>query len=146
MPRCTIEPWFDDGLGARLKAAREAKGLSQRQLSFPGCTAAYISRLEANARSKPSLQMIEDLANRLDTTRDFLAWGKEPNLSMRVASASKKHQRVLERVLNLLQSKDTNPDVSQKFFGLLTNCERAEKTRARAVSKLVKAVEVLPPA
>jgi len=37
-------------VGQRLKASRERAGLSQRQLAFPGCTAAYISRLEAGAR------------------------------------------------------------------------------------------------
>jgi len=36
-------------VGARLKASRERAGLSQRQLAFPGCTAAYISRLEAGS-------------------------------------------------------------------------------------------------
>src|SRR4051794_41343621 len=51
-------------LGVRLRSARETAGLSQRQLAFEGCTAAYISRLEAGARV-PSLQMINELAVRL---------------------------------------------------------------------------------
>jgi predicted transcriptional regulator len=37
-------------VGRRLKEARDRSGLSQRQLAFPGCTAAYISRIEAGAR------------------------------------------------------------------------------------------------
>jgi tetratricopeptide (TPR) repeat protein len=61
-------------LGARLKAARERAGLSQRGLSFPGCTAAYISRLEAGARV-PSLQMVNELALRLEVTGQWLATG-----------------------------------------------------------------------
>src|SRR4051812_46556090 len=61
-------------LGIRLKAARERSGLSQRQLAFPGCTAAYISRLEAGARV-PSLQMINQLALRLEVTGQWLATG-----------------------------------------------------------------------
>jgi tetratricopeptide (TPR) repeat protein len=61
-------------LGARLKAARERAGLSQRKLSFPGCTAAYISRLEAGARV-PSLQMVNELALRLEVTGQWLATG-----------------------------------------------------------------------
>jgi ribosome-binding protein aMBF1 (putative translation factor) len=32
-------------VGRRLKDARTKAGLSQRGLAFPGCTAAYISRL-----------------------------------------------------------------------------------------------------
>jgi tetratricopeptide (TPR) repeat protein len=61
-------------LGIRLRAARERAGLSQRQLAFPGCTAAYISRLEAGARV-PSLQMINQLALRLEVTGQWLATG-----------------------------------------------------------------------
>jgi len=61
-------------VGTRLKASRERAGLSQRQLAFPGCTAAYISRLEAGARV-PSLQMINQLALRLDVTGQWLATG-----------------------------------------------------------------------
>jgi tetratricopeptide (TPR) repeat protein len=61
-------------LGLRLREARERASLSQRQLSFPGCTAAYISRLEAGARV-PSLQMINQLASRLGVSGQWLATG-----------------------------------------------------------------------
>ena len=61
-------------VGRRLKDARTKAGLSQRQLAFPGCTAAYISRLEAGARI-PSLQMVNQLAARLDVTGPWLATG-----------------------------------------------------------------------
>lgn len=61
----------------RLKDARERAGLSQRQLAFPGCTAAYISRIEAGARV-PSLQMIQQLALRVDVSGQWLATGVEP--------------------------------------------------------------------
>jgi transcriptional regulator with XRE-family HTH domain len=63
-------------VGQRLREARERAGLSQRQLAFPGCTAAYISRLEAGARV-PSLQMINQLAARLDVSGQWLATGVE---------------------------------------------------------------------
>jgi tetratricopeptide (TPR) repeat protein len=63
-------------VGVRLKASRERVGLSQRQLAFPGCTAAYISRLEAGARV-PSLQMVNQLALRLDVSGQWLATGVE---------------------------------------------------------------------
>jgi tetratricopeptide (TPR) repeat protein len=61
-------------VGNRLKSARLRAGLSQRRLSFPGCTAAYISRLEAGARV-PSLQMINQLALRLEVSGQWLATG-----------------------------------------------------------------------
>src|SRR4051812_50036211 len=59
-------------VGVRLKTSRERAGLSQRQLAFPGCTAAYISRLEAGARV-PSLQMVNQLALPLEGSGQWLA-------------------------------------------------------------------------
>jgi tetratricopeptide (TPR) repeat protein len=61
-------------VGVRLKSARLRAQLSQRQLAFPGCTAAYISRLEAGARV-PSLQMVNQLALRLEVSGQWLATG-----------------------------------------------------------------------
>jgi tetratricopeptide (TPR) repeat protein len=63
-------------VGQRVRAAREEAGLSQRQLAFPGCTAAYISRIEAGARV-PSLQLIHEFARRLGVSPEFLATGVE---------------------------------------------------------------------
>jgi tetratricopeptide (TPR) repeat protein len=63
-------------LGLRLREARERSGMSQRQLAFAGCTAAYISRLEAGARV-PSLQMVNELAQRLGVSSQWLSTGVE---------------------------------------------------------------------
>ena len=63
-------------VGRRLRSAREAAGLSQRALSFPGCTAAYISRIEAGERL-PSLQLLREFAHRLGVTEEFLAFGHD---------------------------------------------------------------------
>src|SRR5438270_10958218 len=61
-------------VGRRLKAARRRVGLSQRDLSFPGCTPAYISRIEAGARV-PSYQILRELGQRVGVTADYLATG-----------------------------------------------------------------------
>jgi transcriptional regulator with XRE-family HTH domain len=61
-------------VGRRLKDARLQAGLSQRQLSFPGCSAAYISRLEAGDRV-PSLQLLRKLAQKLNADEQYLATG-----------------------------------------------------------------------
>jgi transcriptional regulator with XRE-family HTH domain len=63
-------------VGRRLKEARLSAGLSQRQLSFPGCSAAYISRLEAGDRV-PSLQLLRKLAVKLNADEQYLATGVE---------------------------------------------------------------------
>src|ERR1700758_2466821 len=59
----------------RLRQAREAAGLTQRELSFDGCTAAYVSRIEAGARV-PSLQILHEFAKRLGVTPEYLATGQ----------------------------------------------------------------------
>lgn len=74
MPR-TLRTHLRPGLGGRLRDARERAGLSQRQLAFPGCTAAYISRLEADERT-PSLQIIFAIAERLSVSGRWLATGE----------------------------------------------------------------------
>jgi tetratricopeptide (TPR) repeat protein len=67
-------------VGRRLKAARVNAGLSQRALGFGGCTAAYISRVEAGERI-PSLQLLRTLAERLGVSADYLATGREADAS-----------------------------------------------------------------
>ena len=62
-------------VGQRLRRAREAAGLTQRELSFEGCTAAYVSRIEAGARV-PSLQILHEFAKRLGVTPEYLATGR----------------------------------------------------------------------
>jgi len=63
-------------VGARLREARLAAGMSQTTLSFPGCSTGYISRLEAGARI-PSLQVVRELALRLGVSESWLARGEE---------------------------------------------------------------------
>lgn len=63
-------------VGERLKTARERARLSQRQLSFAGCSPAYISRIESGDRI-PSLQLLRELGRRLGVSEDYLATGQE---------------------------------------------------------------------
>jgi tetratricopeptide (TPR) repeat protein len=50
--------------------------VTQRDLSFEGCTAAYISRIEAGARV-PSLQILHEFARRLGVHPEYLATGSQ---------------------------------------------------------------------
>ena len=63
-------------VGRRLREARNAAGLTQRELSFDGCTAAYVSRIEAGARV-PSLQILREFGKRLGVSADYLATGRD---------------------------------------------------------------------
>jgi tetratricopeptide (TPR) repeat protein len=62
-------------VGQRLRKSRLAAGLTQRQLSFEGCTAAYVSRIEAGARV-PSLQILHEFGRRLEVDPEYLATGR----------------------------------------------------------------------
>jgi tetratricopeptide (TPR) repeat protein len=68
------------GLGARLKAARLDAGLSQAELAFKGCSAAYVSRIEAGGRV-PSLQVLRELAARLGVSEGHLT-GEEDTAAL----------------------------------------------------------------
>lgn len=61
-------------VGERLRRARTEAGLRQADLSFPGCTIGYISRIESGHRV-PSLQVIRRLAERLGVSESWLAQG-----------------------------------------------------------------------
>src|SRR5438477_512092 len=65
-----------EAVGVRLRQARERAGVSQRQLAFPGCSPAYISRVESGQRI-PSLQLLRELGRRLGVSADYLATGEE---------------------------------------------------------------------
>jgi transcriptional regulator with XRE-family HTH domain len=71
-------PHYDDptAVGKRVFEARVAAGLSQRELAFPGCSAAYISRIERGERV-PSLQVMRELARRTGVSEQVLAFGRE---------------------------------------------------------------------
>jgi tetratricopeptide (TPR) repeat protein len=74
--RTTTHVDSPEGVAQRLRSARDAAGLSQRALAFPGCSTGYVSRIEA-AQRVPSLQVIRELARRLGVSEGWLARGDE---------------------------------------------------------------------
>jgi transcriptional regulator with XRE-family HTH domain len=73
-------------LGRRVAAARSERGLSLRQLSFEGCTGAYISTIE-NGKRVPSLQVLQALADRLDVSVEYLATGETAPIDLQLSDA-----------------------------------------------------------
>jgi transcriptional regulator with XRE-family HTH domain len=65
-----------EDVGARLKRLRLDRGLSQRDLSSPGVSYAYISRIEAGART-PSVKALRKLAQRLNVSVEYLETGRD---------------------------------------------------------------------
>ena len=112
-------PHYDDpaAVGTRLFDAREAAGLSQRDLAFPGCSAAYISRIERGERV-PSLQVMRELARRAGVSEQALAYGRETL-----------DDAVAERV-RAAEAAEASGDVAERA--------RAYQALSRAVSKAAR--------
>jgi transcriptional regulator with XRE-family HTH domain len=66
----------DETIGQRVRRLRLERGLSQREISGPGVSYAYISRIEAGAR-QPSVKALRKLARKLGVSADFLETGNE---------------------------------------------------------------------
>jgi tetratricopeptide (TPR) repeat protein len=111
-------------VGARLKEARERVGVSQRQLAFPGCSSAYISRIEAGMRT-PSLQVLQLLGQRLGVSGEFLAQGR--------GSGSAELDTLAEAEFALRL--DDAELAERRFVEVLDAAEDA-KTKARALEGL----------
>jgi transcriptional regulator with XRE-family HTH domain len=62
-------------VGERIRQRRHELGLSQRDLAEPGISYAYISRIEAQARS-PSVGALRKLAPKLGVTVHWLETGE----------------------------------------------------------------------
>src|SRR5438034_1815659 len=65
-----------ESIGERLKRLRLERGLSQRDLSSPGVSYAYISRIEAGART-PSVKALRMLARKLGVSVEYLETGSD---------------------------------------------------------------------
>jgi tetratricopeptide (TPR) repeat protein len=111
-------------VGRRLRQARAAAGLTQRELSFAGCTAAYVSRIEAGARV-PSLQVLREFATRLGVSAEFLATGgldaeelSSELLEAEVALRLGDEERAAELYVAALEEADSPSALARARLGL----------------------------
>ncbi len=81
-------------IGRRLRRLRHERGLSQRELSGPGVSYAYISRIEAGAR-RPSVKALRMLARKLGVSADYLETGSE------IRDTDKRELRIADAELEL---------------------------------------------
>lgn len=141
----------DDPLaaGQRLKDAREAAGLSQRQLAFPGCSAAYISRLEAGQRVA-SLQLLRKIAARLGTDEEFLATGiarEQPFPAELVEADVALRMNDLETARDLYERElktSPEPRARAEALGGLGRLALRQGDPAHAVDSIEEALRVAP--
>jgi transcriptional regulator with XRE-family HTH domain len=89
----------EETVGQRIRRLRLAQGLSQRELSGPGVSYAYVSRIEANQR-RPSLQVIRLLARRLDVDPGYIETG-DP-----VSEVARRELRLADAELELRLGQD----------------------------------------
>lgn len=88
-------------IGQRLRRLRTERGLSQRDLQMEGVSYAYISRIEADART-PSVKALRKLAPLLGVTAEYLEFGEERTLSPELIFKGRYHlQRTVEALREL---------------------------------------------
>jgi tetratricopeptide (TPR) repeat protein len=101
-------------VGERLRRLRLERDFSQRDLSSPGVSYAYISRIEAGAR-RPSVKALRMLAAKLGVTPEYLETGSE------IDSYEARELRLAELELRLRLERD---DPSKDLRELLEDAER----------------------
>jgi len=135
--------------GERLKEARLAAGLSQRQLAFPGCSAAYISRLEAGQRVA-SLQLLRKIAARLGVDEEFLATGiarEHPRPAELVEADVALRLDDLETARDLYQrtiKTSVDPGARAEALGGLGRLALRQGDPGQAIDSIEEALELAP--
>jgi transcriptional regulator with XRE-family HTH domain len=104
-------------LGVRLKRLRLERGLSQRDLSSQGVSYAYISRIEAGART-PSVKALRMLARKLGVSVDYLETGRD------IREAEERELRLADAELELRLGGDTTV-AQREFDAILEDARRA---------------------
>jgi len=120
----------DETIGGRLKRLRLEGGLSQRDLSSPGVSYAYISRIEAGART-PSVKALRMLARKLNVSVEYLETGRD------LGEADERELRLGEAELAIRFSEDTQ-DPERRLAEIRDEALRAGDRigAARAVAAL----------
>jgi tetratricopeptide (TPR) repeat protein len=146
-----------ESIGQRLRRLRLERGLSQRELSSPGVSYAYISRIEAGAR-RPSVKALRQLARKLQVSPEYLETGSDlrdvderelrladAELALRLGQQTDETERELAELLDeALAAGDTK---SSLRAGVALGLAAASSGRSReAIERLEPATESLSPA
>jgi transcriptional regulator with XRE-family HTH domain len=119
------DPIVAETVGRRLKRLRLERGLSQRDLSEPGVSYAYVSRIEAGAR-RPSVKALRMLARKLGVTAEYLETGSE------VDSEDARELRLAEIELRLRLDGNVSPnEIEDVLEDAVAHADEAIAVRAR---------------
>jgi transcriptional regulator with XRE-family HTH domain len=91
----------NETVGQRVRRLRRDRGMSQRALSGPGISYAYVSRIEGGQRN-PSLKAIRLLARKLGVTPEYLETGA------RIPPAKEQELRIADAELELRLGHETS--------------------------------------
>src|SRR5919106_3614454 len=136
-----------ESIGERLRRLRTERGLSQRELSSPGVSYAYISRIEAGTR-QPSVKALRKLARKLGISAEYLETGSDlsegdlrelrltqAELDLRLADDPTEAERLLHELLAEAEEAGDGQAVRRATIAL--------GLAAFAGNRLDKAVELL---
>src|SRR5437763_4786585 len=126
-------------IGVRLRRLRLERGLSQRDLSSPGVSYAYISRIEAGART-PSVKAMRLLAQKLGVTVEQLETGKRTPLEQGVALAGLAYESLTP--MELRKVEEATDDGAREAARRAAK-EVVEERRKAEVAKLKERIDEL---
>jgi transcriptional regulator with XRE-family HTH domain len=133
--RSVLQASSAETIGARLKRLRLQRGLSQRDLSSPGVSYAYISRIEAGART-PSVKALRKLAQKLEVSVEYLETGRD------IREIDDRELRLADAELELRLTEDVS-EAEHKLEQILAEASTAgdalSATRARIALGLAAA-------
>lgn len=120
----TAESTGSETVGERLRRLRAERGLSQRDLSSPGVSYAYISRIEAGAR-RPSVKALRMLAEKLGVTAEYLETGSQ------IVDAEARELRLADLELRLrLDGDAAGGELEQILAEALAHADESAAARA----------------
>jgi tetratricopeptide (TPR) repeat protein len=146
-----------ESIGQRLRLLRLERGLSQRELSSPGVSYAYISRIEAGAR-RPSVKALRQLARKLQVSPEYLETGSDlrdvddrelrladAELALRLSEQTEGMEQTLREILEeAIAAGDTKSSVRASVALGLSAASAGRSTEA--IERLEPATESLSPA
>jgi tetratricopeptide (TPR) repeat protein len=144
-----------ESIGVRLRRLRIERGLSQRALSSPGVSYAYISRIEGGMR-QPSVKALRMLARKLGVSPEYLESGSdlrdsdrreleltEAELLLRLGNDQEAVEKALTSILAGADSAGDLHSVNRARLGLGMAAARVERD-AEAVAHFESALESEP--
>src|SRR5256714_6513552 len=115
-------------MGARIRRLRLERGLSQRELSGPGVSYAYVSRIEAGQRD-PSLKALRILARKLGVSLEHLETGAG------VSESAERELLLADAELELRVGEDVR-GAEESFRALILDARESGDTFAEARARV----------